>query len=291
MEEFTAHSAIPCKCFLGEGPVWHEGAFWWVNIEGKTFHRREEGASDFETWAFAERIGFAVPASDGRWAIGLQSGIHLWSPDRDDPEMLFAPEENLPNNRFNDGKADPHGRLWAGTMSTKGEGPTGSLYRCDGSAHCRRILEKVTVSNGLAWNVAAGKMYYIDTPTREVAEFNYDNETGGITNRRVAVRIAEETGSPDGMTIDENGHLWIALWGGCAVIAVDPSSGETVARVNVPAPKVTSCTFGGANLDTLYITTARAGAEGEALERFPEAGNVFTVKPGTRGRAVDVFQL
>lgn len=286
-----AASCIPSACLLGEGPVWFENALWWVDIEQKRLHQGSPESGDIRTYEFPERIGFAVPAQQpGHWILGLQSGIWRWETATDSLTRLHAPEPADQGTRFNDGKVDPAGRVWGGTMTLRGQAGAGSLYRID-DCGCRQMLDGITISNGLDWDSDRGKMYYIDTPTREIATFRYDPQTGEIADRSVLARLPDHTGSPDGMCLDTEGGLWVALWGGHGVLQMDPESGAVLGRVEVPAPNVTSCTFGGKDLDTLYITTARAGLTPEQLERFPQAGNVFSIRPGRRGRAVHLANL
>lgn len=283
--KIRAGTIINTGCTLGEGPLWHGGALWFVDIEERRIFRWCEGEDNLTGFSMPERVGFGVPAGDGTWLVGLQSGIHHWHPRNNGLECRYAPEADDAGTRFNDGKCDPAGRLWAGTMSRSGVPNAGSLYRYDASGG-RRVLTGVTISNGLAWNAGRKTMYYIDTPTREIAAFDWDPATGDITSRRVAATVPGEAGSPDGMTIDTDGMLWVALWGGHAVVRIDPDSGKITGRIEVPAPNVTSCTFGSENLDTLYITTARAGLDDRVLKRWPESGNVFAACPGVRGLPV-----
>ena len=145
------------------------------------------------------------------------------------------------------------------------------------------MLDSVTISNGIVWTADKKTMYYNDTPTLTVQAFDYDDKTGTISKGRVAVRIPKGTGAPDGMTIDAEGKLWVALWGGNCVARFDPVTGELMQKIMVPAPNVSSCAFGGKNLETLYITTARAWVSPEKLKEFPLSGGLFAVKPGVRG--------
>ncbi len=159
----------------------------------------------------------------------------------------------------------------------------GSLYRLDTDLSVHRVLGDVTVSNGLAWSFDRRTLYYIDSPTRVVSAFDYDDEAGTITGRRVAVTVPEELGSPDGMTIDSEGKLWVAHWGAGAVCRWDPDGGHLLEKIDVPAAHTTSCAFGGEDLGDLYITTARSGRSREDLEAQPLAGGLFRVRPGARG--------
>ena len=188
-----------------------------------------------------------------------------------------------PSLRFNDGKCDPAGRFWVGTFDLEQKPHAGTLYRLDPDGSLHVMLRGITNSNGIAWSLDKKLMYYIDTPTLTVQAFDYDHATGAIANPRVIIRIPEGAGFPDGMTIDAEGKLWVALWGGGAVHRYHPATGALLQAVAVPAPYTSSCAFGGPDLKTLYITTARGGLSPEQLEEFPESGNVFAVEPGVAG--------
>ena len=161
--------------------------------------------------------------------------------------------------------------------------PVGSLYCLDTDLTVRKVLDKVTVSNGLAWSPDNTKMYYIDTATRKVVSFDYDLSSGNIKNKREVISIPEDTGKPDGMTIDEDGMLWIAHWGGYRVSRWNPKTGQLLQKVSVPAAQTSSCVFGGQNRSELFITTARTGLDQEELKKYPYSGGLFRVKTGVRG--------
>ena len=168
-------------------------------------------------------------------------------------------------------------------MENSGEPGRGNLYRLDVEGRIHTMLTGVSVSNGIAWDEERAKMYYIDTPTLQVAEFDFDTESGGIRNRRIAVTFPDNEGQPDGMTIDAEGMLWVAFWGGGAVSRWDPVTGAKVASVSVPADFVTSCALGGPSLDELFITTAWATMDETALTRQPHAGGLFRARVETPG--------
>jgi sugar lactone lactonase YvrE len=203
--------------------------------------------------------------------------------------QICDPESHLPNNRFNDGKCDPRGRFWAGTMSMSREARAASLYVLDPDLSVRRVLQSVTTSNGLDWSPDHSTLYYIDTPTLQVSAFDYDEETGTIERRRVIIDFPQGMGRPDGMTIDVEGMLWIAHWDGARISRWDPQSGNMLAQIPVPATQVTSCAFGGPELDRLYITTARHGLDEMQLQSQPHAGGVFMARPGVGGFPANEF--
>jgi sugar lactone lactonase YvrE len=189
----------------------------------------------------------------------------------------------VPGNQFNDGKCDPAGRFWAGTVDFTDFERLGNLYRLDPDLSVHRMLEGVQISNGIAWTLDGTEMYYIDSRLHRVDAFDCDLETGEIENRRVAFHIPEEMGLPDGMTIDGEGMLWIALFKGSRVSRWDPFESRLLQTVDLPVSNVTSCAFDGENLDQLYITTARRWLNAEQLEKQPLAGGLFRAYVGVTG--------
>lgn len=268
------------RATLGEGPVWHEGKLIWIDIEGRKLHFGDRVIE------LPGRIGCAWPCADsGRLICGMESGICCLDLGSEKLTVIADAESDSQRTRFNDGKSDPRGRFWAGTMDMEEREPLGSLYMLGADGKLKRQWRDITVANGLAWDPDGTTFYYIDSPTREVAAFDYDAGTGQLSNRRVVVPIPDGEGFPDGMTIDAEGKLWIALWGGWGVVRYDPKTGERLGKIELPVEKVTSCTFGGDGLDELFITTARIGLGGAELEAQPFAGGVFRVKPGVSGLA------
>ena len=190
--------------------------------------------------------------------------------------------------RFNDGKVDPQGRFYAGTMHHGQTEILGALYMLQGDGSVTAVLEEVGISNGLAWSADGKTMYYIDTPRHLVDAFDVDLATGALSNRRVIAEFADS--SPDGMAIDVEGCLWVACWGGKRVERIDPSNGERLAIVRVPASNTSSAAFGGPNLDDLYITTAREGLTDAQLATEPHAGDLFVAHPGVSGPPAHRFK-
>jgi len=167
-------------------------------------------------------------------------------------------------------------------MDMNEKDPTGSLYSCDGKS-ITKILGDVTISNGMAWSPNHKTFYYIDTPTREVRAFDYDLETGAIANSRKVIYVPESLGWPDGMTSDTQGNLWIAMWGGAKMTKWNPNTGELLEQIPVPAKNVSSCVFGGKNMNELYMTSARKGLDEAALTQYPLTGGVFRLETMVEG--------
>jgi sugar lactone lactonase YvrE len=283
-EEPQVALVLDAQAMLGEGALWHpkEKKLYWVDIEGKALHVYDPDTKKDKQFPVGERIGTVVPVKGGGALVALQNGIHKL--DTKSGKLNFLnnplPDSNL---RFNDGKCDPSGRFWVGSLALDSRRRGAALYRFDADKSVHQMLDSVSISNGIVWTSDRKTMYYNDTPTLTVQAFDYDDKTGAISNRRVAVRIPRGTGAPDGMTIDAEGKLWVALWGGNCVARFDPITGELLQKITVPAPNVSSCAFGGKNLETLYITTARAWVRPDKLKEFPLSGGLFAVKPGVKG--------
>jgi sugar lactone lactonase YvrE len=279
-----AESILHAQATLGEGALWHPevARLYWVDIEGRALHIFDPTTGQDVQWPTGKRIGTVVPMHNGHALVALQNGIHELDPATGALTRLADPiaDEHL---RFNDGKCDPAGRFWVGTFDLQGRAHAGTLYRFDPDGSTHVMLRHVTNSNGLAWSLDQHTMYYIDTPTQAVQAFDYDHASGHIENPRVIIRIPEDLGGPDGMTIDAEGKLWVAIWGAGQVHRYDPGTGTLLQTIYVPAPHTSSCAFGGPELKTLYITTARGGLSPEQQAQFPLSGNLFAAEPGVAG--------
>ena len=274
---------------LGEGSIWNfkEKKLWWVDINRGLLHVYNPAAKQNETFALGQKIGTVVPTTKGNALVALHDGIYRFRFfDKKLEKTLPNPENETTKNRFNDGKCDPAGRFWAGTIGPK---KSAALYRMDADYSIRAMKRDVGISNGIVWSLDKKIMYYIDTGTRKVVAYDYNNRTGDISNPRDAIVIPPDFGGPDGSTIDSEGMIWIAHWGGFCVARWNPKTGELLCKVEVPAKQVTSCAFGGENLDTLFITTAREGLKEKDLEEYPHSGGLFVVKPGVKGIKANLF--
>lgn len=276
---------LDTKSSLGEGAVWNyrTAELLWVNISDRILNIYSPRSQYNRELLTGQMIGTVVPAESGKVIAALEEGFYQIDPGTGSKLFIANPEEDKPENRFNDGKCDPAGRFWAGTMHREGKPGEGALYRLDPDGSVQMMIGNVSISNGIVWSADKTKMYYIDTPTQKVMAWDYDNETGDIRNPVTAVEIPDEMGYPDGMTIDTEGNVWIALWGGAAVGCWNPETGELLRTIDVPARNVTSCAFGDEDLGTLYITTARQGTNEDDLKKFPHAGGLFRVRPGVKG--------
>jgi sugar lactone lactonase YvrE len=263
---------------LGEGAIWdaRKKVLWWVEIEGGELHEYDPASGRDKVYPLGQKVGTVVPRRSGGLVLALAKGIGTYDPESGKLEMVADPESKTTGNRFNDGKCDPAGRLWAGTI---GDG-NASLYCLYPDKTCRVMVPGVSTSNGIVWSLDHKKMYYIDTRESNVVGYDYDLKTGDISNKRAVITVdSRKLGWPDGMTVDAEGKLWIAHWEGSAVRRWDPLSGELLESVEIPAHQVTSCAFGGPDLDEMYVTTASFSVKPE----FPHSGGLFRFKPGVRG--------
>ncbi len=271
------------RAALGEGALWWKDRLLWVDIESGTVNRLDPRARANESWNLGQRVGTVVPRAAGGLVAAAHRGIGILDTTTGGFAIFADPAGGREELRFNDGKCDPRGRLFAGTMGLVKPRAPGALYRINTDRTFAEVLGGVGTSNGLAWSADEATMYYIDTPTLEVSAFDYDAETGAISNRRPVVKFPGGQGRPDGMTIDADGNLWVALWAGAGVVCCDPRTGGILDRVDVPASQTTSCAFGGPELRDLFITSARHGLSEEALKTEPDAGGIFVCRPGVRG--------
>lgn len=284
----TADRLFDLTMALGEGPVWDErhNTLYWVDIpEGRIWrHNFTDNASHHTD--LGETVGMCCLTPAGDMVAALKHDIVLLK-NGERTVLAGGLEADLPDNRFNDGKCDAAGRLLAGTMDTKGQQRRGKLYSLTQGQPVVTLEKDITCSNGLGWSPDNKTMYYIDTPSGYLWGYDYDLDTGAVTNRRPLIDYTKEQGSFDGMCVDSEGILWVAHWGGYCVSRWNPETGKKIGEVKVPAPCVTSCCFGGTNMDTLFITTARGG-EKERTD-YPLSGSLFAVKPGVTGPTANRF--
>lgn len=269
---------------LGESALWDakRQLFWCADITGGKIHSYSPDTGVHHVYSLNDVVTNLILEEEGL-LISLSTGMAHWKPDGSMPRMAGAPAQlpKLEEGRFNDGKCDAKGRLWIGLM--RQPPGKGTLYRWDGHEHWDSMIEGIGLPNGIAWNADHTQMYFVDTAARTVWAFPFSLETGELGTARAAIRFSQEDGQPDGMTIDEEGMLWIAHWGGFCVGRWNPETGECLQRVYVPARHVSSCAFGGRDLSTLFITTASEYMPDEDRTQYPLSGGVFTVQTDVRG--------
>jgi sugar lactone lactonase YvrE len=285
---------LDARAQLGEGAIWNDALqrLHWIDISGWQVFTYDPATGENRSCNVIQTVGTVVPRAGGGLMLALHEGFARFNPDTGRVTLLPRPPEHDPALvRFNDGKCDPAGRFWAGTMAlVKGPKPLGRLYRLDADGTMHVMLRDVGTSNGIAWSLDRRTMYYIDTPLLRVDAFDYDDATGAIGNRRAVITIPPDIGRPDGSTLDAEGMLWIAMYHGWSVTRWNPRTGEQLLTIRLPVARVTSCAFGGPDLDTLYLTSARAGLTDEQRAAQPLAGGLFQVKPGVCGVRASAYQ-
>jgi sugar lactone lactonase YvrE len=282
----------PAQATLGEGTCWSpsEQALYWVDILGRTLYRHHPATAARAEWQFDEEISAVAERRTGPGLIvTLRSGFALFDPATKSLSPLHNPEPERTGNRFNDGKCDAQGRFWAGTMDFGATHPTGALYRYDPDGRCTRMDDGYAVSNGPTWSADGRTLYFNDTVHQQVNAFDLDPATGTLSNKRPWLRFGAGEGYPDGMTTDAAGRLWICHWGGSRVTCHDPVSAAELARVDLPTAHITNVAFGGPDLRTLFITSARYELSEAQLADQPLAGSLFAVEIDSPGQAPHRF--
>ena len=275
---------------LGEGPVWSqsEAALYWVDIKGRAFFTFSPSTGSTSRFRLAEDISALVPRRKGGWLAALASGLAFIDAENLTIQTVVDPEQHLPGNRFNDGKCDSSGRFWVGSMDDSEQALTGNLYRLDADGSIRTLAADLGISNGLGWSPDDRLFYHTDSTRKTIWVYDFDTPSGCLTNRRPFVRVADGLGWPDGLTVDAEGYLWSAHWDGWCLTRYAPD-GRIDRTLKLPIPRPTSCTFGGTDLSTLYITSARIGLSDKLLKEAPLSGAVLSLNPGTAGLAAQAF--
>jgi D-xylonolactonase len=288
-----ARCVLPAGALLGEGVLWsvREQLLYWVDILGRRLHRFDPASGSTVQWTFSEEVSaLAQRAAAPGLVMTLRRGFALFDPATGDaPRYLHQPEAALPVNRFNDGKCDAQGRFWAGSMDFACEAPTGALYRYEPDGRCTRHDDGFAVTNGPTWSADGRTLYFNDTVNGRIHAYDFDAKAGTLSNKRLWHSFAPGDGVPDGMTTDAAGRIWIAHWGGACVSCHDPVTAHELQRVKLPTRNVTNCAFGGPDLRTLFITTARTGLTTEQLEAEPLAGGLFAATVDSPGMPAHLF--
>ncbi len=287
-------SAFACvldaKASLGECPVWSvaDQALYWVDINAPTLNRFDPATGVNTAWPMPASIGSFALRMRGGFVAALRDGI--WFVDRDGkPERKVADAPYDPaHHRFNDGRADAQGRFWVGSMNERRDANSAALYRLDTNLKLSAVIADVMISNGLAFSPDGKTMYYADTPTRTVHAYDLDATSAAIANRRVFAHFQGETDRPDGGAVDSEGCYWSAFYRGGKIVRLSPQ-GKLIAEYPVPAMCPTMCAFGGSDMRTIFVTSARQNRDEAELARLPQSGGIFALHVDTPGQVEPKF--
>ncbi len=282
-DEVEVRCVADVKATLGEGPVWvaSEQAIYWVDIKGKRVFRLKDG--EVTRWDTPCRVGSIAPKASGGFIAGTDRGLADVDLSHTSFEVFADPERDRPHNRFNDGKVDRAGRFWAGSMDDMQKAATGALYRIDPDRTVTRVDDEYRIANGPAFSPDGRTMY--DNDTQRLVTYIRDIDAEGRpSDRRALIRHDVKGGHPDGVTVDRDGCIWIAFWGGWCVRRFAPS-GECLRTIRLPVQQPSSCAFGGADLDRLFVTSARETLGEADLGMQPSAGGLFVLEAGVQGIA------
>jgi L-arabinonolactonase len=273
---------VDCRNVLGEGALWCpvEQRLWWIDISTPTLWSWQSRGGRVEHWPLPKPPGSFALRKGGGFLFAFRSGLAILEKPGADPQWL--PGLELGDERFNDGKVDRAGRFWAGTLDRRLGSPIGRLYRIEAGPRVHPVDKGFTISNGIGWSPDDRTMYFTDTPSRRIYRYDFDRASGEVSNRRVFVEIEPGHGGPDGLTVDAESFVWSAQFDRWCVNRYAPD-GKLERSVPLPVQRPTTCMFGGPDLATLYITSARMDLSEEALASQPQAGGVFAIDPGVRG--------
>jgi sugar lactone lactonase YvrE len=275
---------LDAKAQLGECPTWsvEEQALYWVDINAPSLNRFDPATGTNRAWRMPQSIGSFALRLGGGFVAALRDGIWLIdSEGRLQHKLADAPYDPS-HHRFNDGRCDPQGRFWVGSMNERRDVRSAHLYRLDPGGKLAAMVNDIMISNGLAWSPDQRTMYHADTVSRAVCAWDFDVARGTVSNRRVLAQFIHEGERPDGAAVDREGGYWSAFYGGGKVVRLSPD-GTKLAEYTVPAMCPTMCAFGGPDLKTLYVTSARQRREEEELQRFPHSGGLFAMRVDVAG--------
>jgi sugar lactone lactonase YvrE len=290
MTEVTC--VLEAKAELGECPVWsaEEQVLYWIDIHALALHRLDPETGGTRSWEMPQRVGSFGLRENGGAVVALQDGFHLLDFDTGKLSFLTAPAQPVPGTRFNDGKVSPDGRFWAGTMDEESlSRPIGALYRLDPDGTLQRMVDELIVSNGLAWSGDGRTMFHSDSKGQVIWAYDYEPESGSISHRRVVARPAEQVGRPDGGAADMAGFYWSAGISAGVLNRWSPD-GRLDRRIPLPCASPTMPCFGGPDMKTIFITSARHGVAAEALAAKPLSGSIFAVRVDVPGVPVARFK-
>lgn len=279
-----AELAYLCDDTTGEGATWLPASrtLLWVDIEGCRLHEYTPADGHCRLHRLPGPVSTVIPVAGREVILALQGRLARYHLDTHALVTVCAVEPGRKMLRPNDGKASPEGRIWLGVMHLEDHRGTGSLWCVEPDGAARKVLSEQCIPNGIVWNAAGDTMYYADSGRGCIEAYRYDRLTGAIRLMRTAVRVPERYGVPDGMTVDADDNLWVSHWGGHGVYVWNPQNGVLLDKIEVPAPHVASCTFGGPDRRSLFITTARAGLTESDRKRYPLSGSLFVAEVDAR---------
>ncbi|BAZ43408.1 SMP-30/Gluconolaconase/LRE domain protein [Chondrocystis sp. NIES-4102] len=276
MNQTAVHNVLNARARLGECPLWDDRRqlLYWVDIYNHRVHQFDPVSKQDRYWEIGDPVGAIALDQDGRILMAAGDRIALLDTQKRTQSTLHRVSFDCPGTRFNDGKCDPQGRFWVGSVSP--ESDRAALYRYDADGTFRVMETGLTISNGLGWNLAGDTFYLTDSSKRKIFAYNFDGATGTISDRRVLVDFGDEPIEPDGLTIDSLGHIWSALWDGWCIVQLD-ATGKEIQRLPFPVQRPTCPTFGGKNLRDLYVTSASVGLSQTEIQKGFYAGDLFCI--------------
>ncbi|MBC7380277.1 MAG: SMP-30/gluconolactonase/LRE family protein [Burkholderiaceae bacterium] len=288
---FDVQCVAETRSMLGEGPIWspRDNALVWVDIFTPSIHWYEPLADVDKELKLGSMVSIAIPKSTGGLLVATPTGLMTLDITSKKLSMFCHPESERPGNRYNDGKCDRMGRLWIGTLDMATAANRGSLFKVNADGTSEKMDSGFTVANGLGWSPDNQTMYFTDSARKIIYAYDFDLRAGAISNRRPFVTFAPDDGMPDGLTVDEEGDVWVAVWDAWRVSRYSADGAETM-RIRMPVPRPTSCCFGGADLETLYVTSGSVRLDQAALDAAPQSGNLFAIRiPNVRGLPETIF--
>lgn len=279
-----AELIVDCKNEHGEGIFWNpsDGRIWWTDIQGHALWSFDPVTTQSASIPMEDRVCCFAPRAAGGLIVAYSDRVVLFDPETKKETLVTLFEPENPETRLNDGRTDRQGRLVVGGMNEVSGTPDSSVISIDGNLKVQTLIDQISCANSICFSPSGNTMFFADTPDREILAFDYDEDRGTLTNKRLHASFKQEPGLPDGSCVDAEGGVWNAEWEGHRVVRVAPN-GTIDHVIDVPVWKPTCCAFGGPNLDTLFITTSRLMSDEAALKKEPSAGGLFAVKPGIRG--------
>lgn len=279
-----AERVVDCRNHHGEGILWNpaDGLVWWTDIEGRAIWTYDPLKEESASFPMPHRVCCFAPRQKGGLIVAFADRVAFFDPGTADETLIVAFEPDNPETRLNDGRTDRKGRFVVSGMNEVSGAANSSVISINADLSVRTLIKNVSCANSICFSAEGTTMYFADTPESEIVAFDYDDASGQTSNRRVHADFFQEPGLPDGSCVDAEGGVWNAEWEGRRVVRIAPD-GQIDRVIDVPVWKPTCCAFGGPNLDTLFITTSRLMSSADVLEKEPDSGGLFAVKPGLNG--------